>query len=98
MCVVKKQGLLQLKNESSIADKREIVSRVFASHRMHHFKTLLERYYEIARWLKVDPLTKCAWNNILADRLGRPRVPVPWARGGQVHFRIVEDRIALITD
>jgi hypothetical protein len=98
MCVVNEQGLLQLKTRSSIADKREIISRVFVSHRLEHRRTLLERYYETVRWLRRDPLTEFAWNNILADRLGKPRVPVPWARGAQVHFRILEDRIALMTD
>jgi hypothetical protein len=80
MCVIKEQGLLRLKEESRIADKREILSKVFVSHRLEHLRTLLERYYETVRWLKRDPLTEFAWNNILRDRLNIPREPNPWSR------------------
>jgi hypothetical protein len=80
MCVVREQGLLRLKDEARITDKREILSRVFVAHRLQHPRTLLERYYGIARWLRRDRVTEFAWTNILRDRLNLSREPDPWSR------------------
>ena len=98
MCVVNEDGCIHLEQESRIGDS-EILSKVFVSHRHEHFRTILQRYYEIAKKLREDPITKFGWNNILNDRLGRPRKPSPWTpRGGRPHFRMTENEVVLISD
>jgi hypothetical protein len=99
MCAVKEDGEIRLKEESRIAYKNDILSRVFVSHRLENFRSLLQRYYEIAKKLQMDPATEFAWNNILNDRLGRPRKPSPWTpRNGRLHFRMVQNSIVLASN
>jgi hypothetical protein len=99
MCAVNEDGQICLKEESRIGDKLDILSRVFVNHRHEHFRSLLQRYYEIAKKLKADPATEFAWNNILNDRLGRAREPSPWTpRNGRLHFRMVENAVMLVSN
>lgn len=99
MCAVNESGQIRLKEESRIAHKNDILSRVFVSHRQENFRSLLQRYYEITKKLKMDPTVEFAWNNILNDRLGKPREPSPWTpRSGRLHFRMVENSIMLASN
>jgi len=98
MCVVQEGSQIILKEKSGVVDRREILSRVFVSHRHQHERTLLQRYYEIAKELKADPLKEFCWNNILMDRLNRPRKSLPWARTGRLHLRINEGSLTIVSD
>jgi hypothetical protein len=63
----------QGKADRLIKDERN--GRVVVSHALQHANTLRTRYTEANRLFRADPYVREAWENMLCDRLGRPRPP-----------------------
>ena len=54
---------------------------IIATHSISHHPTLRARYAEANRLVRNDPMIRAAWSNMLNDRLGLPRRPLPRAGG-----------------
>jgi hypothetical protein len=57
--------------------RRSENGRIFVQKLIQEAKTIETRYYEAVRFAESDPRVELAWENMVRDRLGLPRLPMP---------------------